>query len=131
VSGHVFVSYSRSDRVYVDLLAAHLTQQGIPVWYDHALGAGDRWDKIIRDQIDTCAAFVVIMTPDADESDWVAREINQAEHQQKPIFPLLLQGDRFFRLSNLQFEDVTGGLLPRDRYIARLHEATARTVRTT
>jgi hypothetical protein len=86
--------------------------------------AGDRWDKIIRDQIDTCAAFVVIMTPDADESDWVNREINRAEQQRKPVFPLLLKGSTFFRLSNLQFEDVTGGRLPSDRYITRLQQAT-------
>jgi hypothetical protein len=53
----VFISYSRSDRTYVDLLAAHLVQHAIPVWYDYELAAGDRWDKIIRDRIDTCAAF--------------------------------------------------------------------------
>jgi hypothetical protein len=63
------------------------------------------------------------MTPDADESDWVTREIDQAEHRCKPIFPLLLKGNRFFRLANLQFEDVTGGRLPSDRYLARLRQA--------
>jgi hypothetical protein len=28
------------------------------------------------------------MTPEADESDWITREINRAERKRKPILPL-------------------------------------------
>jgi hypothetical protein len=38
----------------------------------------------------------------------------------KPIFPLLLDGRRFFRLSNLQYEDVTGARMPKPSFVARL-----------
>jgi hypothetical protein len=34
---------------------------------------------MIRRRVDSCAAFVVVMTPDADQSRWVKREVAQAE----------------------------------------------------
>jgi TIR domain len=120
MSGPVFISYVRQDRPYVEKLGELLSSADIPVWYDHELSVGDRWLEAIRTEIDRCAAFVVVMTPQSEESDWVNREITRAEEKRKPIFPLLLRGDRFFRLSNLQAEDVSGGRLPARSFIARL-----------
>jgi hypothetical protein len=116
----VFISYARQDRPYVEQLADHLAAAGVPVWFDHELTAGQRWLEMIRSEIDRCAAFVVVMTPESEESDWVNREINRAEEKGKPVFPLLLRGGLFFRLSNLQAENVTGGNLPPPSFIARL-----------
>jgi hypothetical protein len=121
VPGHVFISYRHGDKVpYVERLADYLTSESVPVWFDREIVTGDRWDHVIRSKIDTCAALVVVMTPQAEESDWVAREIDQAELMNKPIFPLLLDGRRFFRLSNLQYEDVTGARMPTLSFVARL-----------
>lgn len=126
VPGHVFISYRHGDEVpYVQRLADHLTNEGVSVWFDREIVTGDRWDRVIRSKIDTCAALVVLMTPQAEESDWVAREIDQAELMHKPIFPLLLDGRRFFRLANLQYEDVTGARMPRPSFVARLRAISA------
>ncbi|MBB5872168.1 hypothetical protein F4553_005602 [Allocatelliglobosispora scoriae] len=121
MTGHVFISYShRQDGAYVDRLAAHLTAAGLPVWYDREIVSSHRWDRVIQEKIDTCAAFVVVMTPQAYESEWVSREIIQAQSRARPIFPLLLRGDRFFALANIQSEDVTGGRLPSPQFLAQL-----------
>jgi hypothetical protein len=75
VTGHVFISYSHDEAgPYVERLGAYLTEAGIPVWFDTEIITGHRWAHVIRDQIDTCAAFIVIMTPRADQSGWVNRE---------------------------------------------------------
>jgi WD40 repeat protein len=121
VSPHAFISYSHSnDSAYVDALAAFLASQGITGWYDKGMVSGDRWDEVIRDQIDGCAAFIVVMTPDSEASTWVMREITEAEKQQKPILPLLLAGRNFFRLGHLQFEDVSQGQLPSKAFVERV-----------
>ncbi|MBV1850017.1 tetratricopeptide repeat protein [Catellatospora tritici] len=113
MSGHVFISYSHAtDSAYVAKLAKHFTAAGVEVWFDHQIITGERWAKVIQQRIDTCAAFIVVMSPASDQSTWVDREIDQAELRGKPIFPLLLGGERFFRLAHLQFEDVTGGRMP-------------------
>ena len=113
------------DVPYVQRLTDHLTSEGVSVWFDREIVTGDRWDQVIRLKIDPCGALVVVMTPQAEESDWVAREISQAELMNKPIFPLLLDGRRFFRLSNLQYEDVTGARMPKPSFVTRLRAASA------
>jgi hypothetical protein len=120
VSGYAFIGDSRVDRAYADNLALNLRKSGIAVWYDYELASGDRWEQVIKDRIDGCAALIVVMTPSAEQSNWVKREINRAEMRAKPIFPLLLEGDPFFRLNHLQFDDVIGGGLPSDRLTDRL-----------
>lgn len=121
VDGYAFLSYRHaSDREYVERLASFLTRAGVNVWHDSAVVTGDRWERIIKAKVDGCAALVVVMTPGAEESDWVNREITQAEELGRPILPLLLDGTRFFRLSNIQFEDVRDGRLPARRFVDRL-----------
>jgi TIR domain/Bacterial PH domain len=109
MAGHVFVSYSRADRAYVEALAAHLDAAGVSCWYDHRIVVGDRFDQVIAEQIDTCVAFVVVMTPASYASNWVANEIKYAQDHGKRIVPLLLAGEPFISLTSLDYEDVRGG----------------------
>jgi uncharacterized protein YjbI with pentapeptide repeats len=110
---HVFISYNHaSDQGYVDQLARYLGDHGIPVWYDKDIISGDRWIRVIRQQIDTCAALLVVMTPQAEQSQWVEREIEWANFQRRPVRGLLLRGAVFFQLINLQCEIATDGRMP-------------------
>lgn len=127
MGGHVFISYARAGagRAYVPKLVRRLRSVGIPVWYDEGVPPGERWEKVIRERVVTCVAFIVVMTPEAEESEWVAREILQAEVLKRPILPLLLAGKRSWRLADIQHEDVTGGRMPSAAFIARLADLTA------
>src|SRR4051812_28005158 len=102
MAGYVFISYSRKDSAYAKELAGYLGGAGLTAWMDDAIDYGERWERMIRTQIDGCAAMIAIMTPDAEDSQWVARELARAESTGKPILPLLLDGPVFFRLSDLQ-----------------------------
>lgn len=120
-AGHVFICYSRrADQQYVKRLAAFLDEHGVPCWFDQKIPTGYRWEEVIREKIDTCAALVVVMTPEAEASRWVAREIAHAERRQKAVLPLLLDGQEFFRLSDVQYEDVRGGRMPDATFLTRL-----------
>src|SRR5215470_776052 len=126
VGGHVFICYSHvANSAYVESLAIYLTDAGVPVWFDKEIITGDRWERMIRNQIDTCAAFIVVMTPEAEASDWVTREIHRAETKAKPILPLLLRDEVFFRLSNIQYEDVTGDRMPGTVFVTKLRQLTS------
>jgi len=124
VAGHVFVSYSRQDQVYARELANHLRRSGLSVWIDDDVDYGDRWEKVICERIDTCVALVVIMTSDAEDSKWVRNEVARSEAMLKPMLPLLLDGQPFFRLGHLQYEDVRDGRMPGLRFIGQLHSLT-------
>jgi tetratricopeptide (TPR) repeat protein len=124
VGNHVFISYSRDDQAYVDRLVAALAGHGIASWIDREVDYGTRWPQVVRAHIDTSAAVVVVMTPVAEESVWVGREIDQAETNARPTLPLLLRGERFFRLAEHQYEDVRDGTLPLDRWFERIRTLT-------
>ncbi len=108
---HIFISYSKQDIEFARYLRALLEDAGFPVWLDEArLSPSTRWWKDIEQSINGCAAFMVIMSPDAQESDWVEREILLAENLHKPIYPVLLAENPWSRLANIQYEDLRAGL---------------------
>lgn len=109
---HIFLSYSHKDNEYTQKLHDDIRTQGYPVWRDVHIMPGDKWMQGITKAIQECALFIVIMSPSSDLSNWVKREIVISERFEKPTIPLLLAGDTFVELSDIQFEDVIGGKLP-------------------
>ena len=92
---HVFMSYSRSDHVVMERVLRFLRKQGIKVWVDsEVLVPGTpTWRKGIEKAIIGSNAVIVLLSPGANNSIWVERELNFAETHEKRIFPLLIAGD--------------------------------------
>ncbi|MCA9906403.1 MAG: TIR domain-containing protein, partial [Anaerolineae bacterium] len=110
---HIFISYSKDNIDFARHLRHLLQDAGFAVWMDETgLVPSERWWSTIDANIRDCAAFIVIMSPDSQESRWVEREILVAEEPgvSKPIFPVLLAGQRWSRLADVQYEDMTAGL---------------------
>jgi TIR domain len=120
MSGHVFISASADDREYAQRLARHLRQAGLETWSDDGPDSPERWTDEIRPQIDTCSAFVPVMSAPAQRSGSVDREVARAQDMGKPILPLLISGKPLPRLADLPHEDVAGSGMPRPRYVAAL-----------
>lgn len=122
---HIFISYSRDDLAFARYVRALLTQEGFDVWMDEeGLSAGMNWWKEIERNIDSCAAFLVIMSPSSDGSMYVHNEILRALDQQKRIFPVLFSGQPFSLLAGVQYEDLRIGLNAKlsARFVANLRE---------
>lgn len=120
---HIFISYSRKDQKYARALADDLRENGFDVWMDDRIDYGDRWWQTIVAAIKACGAFVIVMSPDAEHSKWVEREILVAQKANKPVFPVLLRGEEFSLLIELQFADVRDGSLPPEDFYYRLSHA--------
>lgn len=119
-TGHVFISYSRTDQPYARKLADHINTHELIAWIDDQIDYGERWFREITKAIQDSAAVVVIMTPDAENSTWVEREILIAQRENKPILPLLLKGRGFAMFINIQYVDASGEVLPGDDFFTRL-----------
>jgi formylglycine-generating enzyme required for sulfatase activity len=122
---HVFISYAREDQTYTRELADHLRERGFDVWMDDRIDFGDRWWRTIVRALRASAAFVVVMTPESEKSEWVEREVLLALRERRPIFPLLLRGEGFSILIDTQYADVTGGRMPPEEFYDRLRQALA------
>lgn len=108
---HIFISYSKQDVEFMRYLKALLEAQGYSVWVDEArLTPSVRWWKTIEQNVTECSAFVIVMSPSASDSDWVEREILLAESENRTIIPVLLAGNPWPRLANIQFEDMRAGV---------------------
>jgi predicted nucleotide-binding protein len=85
MNAHVFISYGRDDaRAYVDRLAEYLAAAGVATWFDQAVTTGDRWLDAIQKSLESAAVVIVVMSPSAEHSPWVTREILWAQNDGTP-----------------------------------------------
>ena len=124
--GHIFISYSRKDEEYVNRLVDALENEGFEVWIDRELLTGDTWTQVINHKIDTCDAFVVVMTASSKESKWVNREVLYALQEGKKIFPLLLQGKLWMLLQDFNYFKVIDGLIPDRKFFKDIEKTVPR-----
>ena len=119
---HLFISYSHLDRDYAHALAEALKNE-FTVWIDDRIDFGETWPRVIQEKLDAAAAVIVIMTPRAYESRWVQNELARALRKEKPIFPLLLEGEPWLSVESTHYANVTGGRLPPADFRSRLRKA--------
>jgi hypothetical protein len=93
-TGQIFMSYSRKDSASQQAIMKYLRGTGLEIWVDKdGLEPGTpEWETTIEEAINSSIAFVVILSPDANNSSWVLREITYADQHHKRIFPVLVRG---------------------------------------
>ena len=108
----VFTSYSRRDTETVDTIVEKMSQAGLSVWIDReAIRAGNQWRVQIVQAIDTCRAFVLMLSPNSAASDNVRKEIDLSQDSGRTIFAVMLEPTKLpaeirYQLAGLQFIDV-------------------------
>lgn len=128
---HVFISYSTRNRDYAVKLRDDLLTRGFDVWIDNRRlrSSKDWWQSIVL-ALRACAAVVVVLTPESDQSEWVQREIFLAFKYKKPIFPVLLSGSldtpNWEAFVRIQIEDVRGDKLLSPEFYETLAESAPR-----
>src|SRR6266536_700263 len=120
MSSSFVVSYSRADIEYTTRLAEHLRSAGLPVWFDHDLVWGARFPTEIPQRIKYALAVIVIMSPAAEASEWVEREILEGQCYDRQFLPVLVRGERFFLLASSCYFDARDGALPGERELCQL-----------
>jgi len=109
--GHIFISYSRTDRGFVDDLVRDLTKRGIVCWLDrHKIEGGQLWRAQLATAIRQCDACLAVLSPEAVASGNVKRELAVAESNHRRIIPLrykacTLPPDIELMLGNVQWID--------------------------
>jgi hypothetical protein len=103
--GQIFISYSRVDTEFVTRLINDLSRQGLNIWMDQRnIGAGQRWDSIIQDALESCDIFMIVLSKYSVESENVLDELSFAINGNKRIIPILLENCEIpYRLARIQF----------------------------
>lgn len=114
--GHIFISYSHKDKVFVHSLAEALQGKDFDVWIDDRIDYGTRWPLVIEDAVDSCESFILVASRNSHESTWVQHEFARAQRLEKKIFPLLLDGDAWLSFESIQYFDIRDGNLPNQKF---------------
>src|SRR6185503_14999594 len=99
---NIFISHSSRDDDYVRDLRAALADHGLQVWIDsRELGGGDPLWSEIQKAIEDASGYAVVISPDAFQSKWIAKELRHALAVQDqrgkdkfPVIPLSLNGTK-------------------------------------
>lgn len=92
----IFLSYTHSDKDFVRKLANDLLSAGIRLWMDEGeIKPGDSLVTKLGSAIDDMDLFVVFLSPESVQSDWVKRELNIATDKELRtrrirVIPILL-----------------------------------------
>ena len=115
VARPIFISYSRSDMGFALELGGKLREAGHKVWIDtKGIPGGHDWRVRITSAIEASKLVLIILSPEALESEWVQRELNYADKLKKPILPVVSKASSSlppwfdFQFGQLQRVDLTG-----------------------
>src|SRR5262245_21374352 len=87
---HVFISYSRRDRDFVERLSKALEQRGTEPWVDWgAIPATATFMDEIRRAIDGGSSFVFVISPDSCGSAICKEELSHAVSGGKRLIPVV------------------------------------------
>jgi len=98
----VFISYSRKDDDFVLPLCKKLKEAGVEIWLDQwDIAPVDNWNKSIDDALSKCKRMLIILSPDAVDSDEVQGELYTFFKEKKPVIPIVYRDCRIPRRLNL------------------------------
>jgi hypothetical protein len=110
-----FLSYSRQDRDFANLLACDLRKNCFDAWVDfEGIRPGTRdWEVAVRAAIEESFVVLLIASPDSRQSSFVRSEILLADARNVPIFALLAKGKNWIdsipmSLAHIQYQDFRG-----------------------
>lgn len=114
----IFVSYSRKDLGFVKRLVESLESYDLRVWWDLSrIKGGDKWTRTIQRALAESKYFVVVLSSNSIESEWVEREYLYAMDLGIKIIPILLETLEIpMSLSNIQYLDFRRGRYSNNLY---------------
>lgn len=110
---YAFISYSHTDKEWVQQIASLLEENRLRFWYDNGLHAGDDWNMVIANRLEGAAICLLLLSPASSQSVYVKNELNFAISHNVPIFTLLLASfslplDLEMMLGRLQMTEASG-----------------------
>ena len=104
----VFISYSTKDLKDAQLVLQELEKNGIPCWIaPRDIPGGSDYTSMIPAAIKNCQVMVLILSQNAEQSNWVPLELTRAINSKKTIIPFVVEkydvGEQFdFQLAICQ-----------------------------
>lgn len=113
--GRVFLSHASEDKDAAWEICSLLEAHGVPCWFaPRDIAPGADWPASIAGAIETCRAMLILLTPAANRSTHMNREVQLADRRKIPVIPVRLEdlgpaGALEYFLGNRQWLDLFPG----------------------
>jgi hypothetical protein len=90
----IFLSYAVAEREYGHKLRRLLSQRpNLQIFTPESLSAGENWESKLKDEISQCDIFVVLLSQNSVNSEWVLCELGAAWALNKLIILVITHPD--------------------------------------
>lgn len=103
---HVFISYNREDQHRARGIADGLEAEGLKVWWDTNLRAGESYDEVTEKNLREAGAVVVLWSKRSVNSKWVRAEATVGERFSKLVPAMIEECERPLRFELVQTADL-------------------------
>ena len=95
----IFLSYAAADREYARKLCSFLSQHpNSQIFTPEALSAGEDWESKLKEEISQCDIFVVLLSSNSVNSEWVLSELGAAWALDKLIILVITHPEVFSKI---------------------------------
>jgi hypothetical protein len=94
---HIFISYSRKDLEFAQMLSEKLRQTGIQPWLDVSdIQPGENWQVALQKALQSASVVLYVASQNSRDSTWMEAELQAVRQRDTRITPLILddQGER-------------------------------------
>jgi hypothetical protein len=130
----VFVSHATRDRKWVEKHIVRLLETNdIKPWYStESIKTGAQWEREIKRGMESCDWFVLVVSPRAEESEWIKDELNWAIYNRPTrIVPVILEYCNLWnfhiRLPRIQHIDFTRDISIAEQKLVQMFKNDAQT----
>ncbi len=104
----IFLSYSRADRPKAQVIAEALVAEGLTVWWDKVLRAGQTYDEVTEGMLREADVVIVLWSQTSVKSKWVRAEATLGERSSVLIPAMIEDAERPIMFELTQSADLIG-----------------------
>lgn len=104
----IFLSYSRADRPRAQIVAEALEAEGLTVWWDKVLKAGQTYDEVTEQMLRDSDVVVVLWSKTSVKSKWVRAEATLGQRTATVIPAMIEDAERPIMFELTQTADLIG-----------------------
>lgn len=92
-SPYYFISYDTLDKDLVSKYVCEMNVRKLPLWYDHGIHMGSKWEQVIAEHLANCEAVILFFSKNIFTKDdsYVRKEFNLAKDYNKKIIVVQLE----------------------------------------
>lgn len=104
----IFLSYSRADRPKAQTLAQALEAEGLTVWWDKVLRAGQTYDEVTETMLREAKVTIVLWSETSVKSKWVRAEATLGQRYCEFVPAMIEEAERPIMFELVQTADLIG-----------------------